>query len=80
MLFLAVPVLPTTLDGLLFARTYQRSESTLQASLEHALRGDFLFILGLGWCFYGGLIGGNTTNMSYSLSASPSMRRIDDNN
>ena len=47
----------TTLGGFLFARTYQRSRSTLQASLEHALWGDFLFTLGLGWYFYGGSIG-----------------------
>jgi membrane protease YdiL (CAAX protease family) len=50
------PVL-TTLGGFLFARTYQRSKSTFQASLEHALWGDFLFTVGLGWYFYGGSIG-----------------------
>lgn len=49
------PVL-TTLGGILFAATYQRSESTLQAFLEHSLWGDFLFTVGLGWYFYGGSI------------------------
>lgn len=50
------PVL-STLGGLLFARTYARTDSTLQASLEHSLWGDFLFTLGMGWYFYGGAIG-----------------------
>jgi len=49
------PVL-TTLGGFLFATTYQRSSSTLQAFLEHSLWGDFIFTLGLGWYFYGGSI------------------------
>lgn len=49
------PVL-TTLGGFLFAATYQRSESTLQAFLEHSLWGDFIFTVGLGWYFYGGSI------------------------
>ena len=50
------PVL-TTVGGLLFARTYARSASTLQAVVEHALWGNFLFTVGLGWYFYGGAIG-----------------------
>jgi len=49
------PVL-TTLGGFLFARTYARSGSTLQAGLEHGLWGDFIFTIGLGWYFYGGSI------------------------
>lgn len=49
------PVL-TTLGGWLFARTYERSESTLQAVVEHGLWGDFLFTIGLGWYFWGGSI------------------------
>lgn len=50
------PVL-SLLGGLFFARTYLRSGSTLAACLEHALWGDFLFTLGLGWYFYTGSIG-----------------------
>lgn len=46
----------TTVGGILFARTYARSESTLQASVEHGLWGDFIFTLGLGCYFYGGAI------------------------
>lgn len=42
--------------GWLFARTYARSNSTLQAGLEHALWGDLVFTVGLGWYFYGGSI------------------------
>jgi len=57
-LFFANWVAPvmTTVGGILFARTYARSESTLQASVEHGLWGDFIFTLGLGWYFYGGAI------------------------
>ena len=46
----------TAVGGYLFARTYARSESTLMVSLEHALWGDFLFTVGLGWYFWGGSI------------------------
>jgi len=49
------PVLSTA-GGILFARTYARTGSTLQASLEHGLWGDFLFTAGIGWYFYGGSI------------------------
>lgn len=49
------PVLSTA-GGLLFATTYRRSRSTLQASLEHSLWGDLIFTVGLGWYFYGGSI------------------------
>lgn len=49
------PVL-TLFGGLLFARTYARSQSTLLASLEHGLWGDFIFTLGIGVYFYGGAI------------------------
>jgi membrane protease YdiL (CAAX protease family) len=42
------------LGGLLFARTYQRTGSTLVACLEHALWGDLVFTIGLGRFFYGG--------------------------
>ena len=47
----------TTVGGVLFAQTYARTGSTLQAGLEHALWGNFLFTIGLGWYFYGGSIG-----------------------
>lgn len=47
----------STAGGWLFARTYLRSASTAQASLEHALWGDVIFTVGLGWYFYGGSIG-----------------------
>jgi uncharacterized protein len=41
-----------SLGGLLFARTYERSRSTLLVTLEHALYGDFIFSVGLGSLFY----------------------------
>ncbi len=42
--------------GILFARTYLRSESLLTVCIEHALWGDLLFTIGLGYYFYGGAI------------------------
>ncbi len=42
--------------GILFARTYLRTRSTLQSSVEHALWGLFIFTIGLGAYFYGGAI------------------------
>jgi membrane protease YdiL (CAAX protease family) len=47
----------STVGGWIFARTYARSDSTLQATIEHGLWGDVLFTVGLGWYFYGGSIG-----------------------
>ena len=57
-LFFGNWIAPTlsAVGGILFARTYSRTGSTLQASLEHGLWGDFLFTLGIGWYFYGGSI------------------------
>jgi uncharacterized protein len=40
--------------GAIFARTYQRSRSTLAAAVEHSLYGCFLFTVGLGWYFFAG--------------------------
>lgn len=42
--------------GVLFVRTYLRTESVLQASVEHALWGLYIFTIGLGAYFYGGAI------------------------
>lgn len=55
-LFFANWVAPTltAIGGYLFARTYARSRSTVLVTLEHALWGDFLFTIGLGWYFWGG--------------------------
>ena len=40
--------------GVLFARTYERTRSTLAVVIEHALYGCLVFTIGLGWYFYGG--------------------------
>lgn len=40
--------------GLLFALTYQRSESLLLTCIDHALFGNFIFTIGLGRFFYNG--------------------------
>lgn len=47
----------TTLIGLLCARTYAQSGSTLQAALEHGIWGWFAFTVGLGWYVFSGAIG-----------------------
>ena len=43
--------------GLLFALTYNKTRSLLLVSFEHALYGNTLFFLGLGWFFWGGSVG-----------------------
>lgn len=43
--------------GLLFAWTYHRSKSLAACWLEHALYGDWLFTVGLGWYFFTGSVG-----------------------
>ncbi len=52
------PVAPVLsgLGGILFAYRYLKSDSLLVVSLEHALWGNFLFTIGLGWYFYSGAI------------------------
>ncbi len=52
-----IAVLLCTIGGLLFAWTYHRSRSTLAASVEHALYGDLIWTIGLGWFFYAGSVG-----------------------
>jgi membrane protease YdiL (CAAX protease family) len=42
--------------GLLFAWRYQTSQSLPLVALEHALWGDYLFTIVLGWYFYSGAI------------------------
>ncbi len=54
-------VLLSALGGLLFMTTYLRTKSTLAASIEHALYGDLLFTVGLGWYFYSGSIDAGIT-------------------
>ena len=48
----------SAVGGVLFMTTYLRTESTLAATVEHALYGDLLFTVGLGWYFYSGNING----------------------
>jgi membrane protease YdiL (CAAX protease family) len=51
----AIAMLLATVGGLLFARTYQRSRSTALVTLEHALYGDFVFVVGVGGMFVNGV-------------------------
>ncbi len=49
-------VLLTTIGGALFCWTYLNRGSLLAAWLEHAVYGCWIFIVGLGWWFYGGSV------------------------
>lgn len=46
----------TFAGGLLFARTYARTDSALVAAIQHAAFGCFLFTVGLGRYFYYGAV------------------------
>ncbi len=50
------PVAPSLsfLGGLIFALTYRKTRSLALVTIEHALYGNSLFIIGLGWYFYSG--------------------------
>ena len=52
-----VAPLLTAIGGMLFALTYTRHRSLALVCLEHALFGDFLFTIGLGFYFYHGSAG-----------------------
>jgi len=52
-----VAPLMTAASGVWFARTYSRTQSTLQVSIEHGIWGCFAFTIGLGWYVYSGAIG-----------------------
>jgi uncharacterized protein len=45
------------IGGIIFSTTYSKTRSLALVSLEHALYGNFLFTVGLGWYFYHGSIG-----------------------
>jgi len=46
-----IAIILSFIGGLLFAHTYHKTQSTLLVSIEHALYGNFLFTIGLGWFF-----------------------------
>jgi len=50
------PVAPTLslLGGLIFASTYLKTQSLALVTIEHGLYGNSLFLIGLGYYFYGG--------------------------
>lgn len=50
------PVL-SLVAGLIFAMTYSRTKSLALVTIEHGLYGNVLFLVGLGWYFYGGAVG-----------------------
>ncbi|MDB2682735.1 hypothetical protein N9Z27_00610 [Alphaproteobacteria bacterium] len=52
------PIAPTLslIAGLIFAKTYADHKSLALVTIEQGLYGNFLFIVGLGWYFYGGAV------------------------
>lgn len=52
------PVAPalSLLGGLVFAMTYLKTRSLALVTIEHSLYGNVLFIMGLGYYFYGGAV------------------------
>ena len=42
--------------GFIFASTFKKTKSLILVSLEHALYGNSLFAIGLGWFFWGGSV------------------------
>lgn len=42
--------------GAVFALTYLKTRSLALVTIEHGLYGNYLFIVGLGWYFYGGSV------------------------
>lgn len=54
------PVAPTLglIAGLIFAHTYWKTKSLALVTIEHGLYGNAIFVIGLGYYFYSGGIGG----------------------
>jgi len=51
-----VAILLTLGGGIIFAHTYLRSRSLWFSSMEHALYGNFIFTIGLGYYIYSGTV------------------------
>ena len=52
------PVAPSLsfIAGIIFAMTYAKTKSLALVTIEHGLYGNVLFLVGLGWYFYGGAV------------------------
>ncbi len=46
----------SAVGGIFFAQTYAKTRSLALVTIEHAIYGNFLFTVGLGWYFYHGNI------------------------
>lgn len=53
------PVAPfvSLIGGYIFASTFAKHRSLALVTIEHGLYGNVLFLVGLGWYFYGGAVG-----------------------
>lgn len=49
-----IAVIFSFFGGVLFMKTYLKSNSTLLSTIEHSLYGNFIFTIGLGHYFYHG--------------------------
>tara|TARA_B100000029_G_scaffold352868_1_gene345467 strand:- start:624 stop:1277 length:654 start_codon:yes stop_codon:yes gene_type:complete len=52
---LVAPLL-SIFGGFIFATTFKKTRSLILVSIEHALYGNSLFAIGLGWFFWGGSV------------------------
>lgn len=52
------PIAPTLslVGGYIFATTYAQTKSLALVTIEHGLYGNSLFVIGLGWYFFGGAV------------------------
>lgn len=51
-----VAPLLSLIAGYIFAQTYARTRSLALVTIEHGLYGNYLFMVGLGWYFFGGAV------------------------
>lgn len=47
-----IAVMGATVIGIIWALSYVKNRSILMVSIEHAIVGDYLFTIGLGYYFY----------------------------
>lgn len=51
-----IAYLLSMIGGVLFSMTYARTKNLSEVWIEHALYGQFIFTIGLGWYFYTGAV------------------------
>jgi membrane protease YdiL (CAAX protease family) len=56
LLYNPIAVTLSMIGGLFFAYTYAKTRSLMLVMIEHALYGNFIFTVGLGWYFWAGAV------------------------